>query len=156
MTCTLLFDRQEDVGWKLGWTVGHLRHAALHLPRERYLLFLRGHAACTGRERLRDRVRCDQIASLPRKMQPNRTHKWIGGGADGFAFSFPITGFTHGGAVSSSSAAGDERAAKAGPGQCQETSAAGQSHGGGESPMGVGAWEGAPGKGGLMWQDDLE
>jgi hypothetical protein len=103
-------------------------------------------------------IGCDAIRSLPlpRKMQPNRTHKWIGGGADGFAFSFPITGFTHGGAVSSSSAPGDERAAKAGPGQCQETSAAGQSHGGGESPMGVGAWEGALGKGGLMWQDDLE
>jgi hypothetical protein len=89
MTCTLLFDRQEDVGWKLGWTGGHLRRAALHLPRVRYLLFLRGNAACTGRERLRDRVRCDQIASLPRKMQPNRTHKWIGGRADGFAFLIP-------------------------------------------------------------------
>jgi hypothetical protein len=152
MTCTLLFDRQEDVGWKLGWTVGHLRHAALHLPRERYLLFLRGNAACTGRERLRDRVRCDQIASL-------RTHKWIGGRADGFAFSFPITGFTHGGAVSSSSAAGVERAAKAKGGEGRAGAMSGdrvKATAGGKSPMRVGAWEGAPGKGGLMWQDDLE
>jgi hypothetical protein len=103
-------------------------------------------------------IGCDAIRSLPFREKCNRIGHISGleGGPTVSPFSFPITGFTHGGAVSSSSAAGDERAAKAGPGQCQETSAAGQSHGGGESPMGVGAWEGALGKGGLMWQDDLE